>query len=51
MYPAVYRRDSNVSINFRGWAHRPLRSEGFNADQWGAADDLMLAICGERFVF
>lgn len=49
MHPVVYRRGSNVSINFRNWAHRLLWSEGFNADQWGAVDDLMLGICGDCF--
>lgn len=52
MYPVVCRRGSNASINFRGWARRLLRSEGFNANQWVPADDVihMLGISGERFV-
>lgn len=53
MYPAVYRSDSSVSINFNDWLYHLLCNEGFNVDEFWAADDLihMIGICGECFVF
>lgn len=53
MYPVVYRRGSNATINSSGWAYRLLWSGGFNTNQWEAADDLihMRGNSGECFVF
>ena len=52
MYPGVYRKGSNGSINSNGLPYRPLWSDGFNANQWLAVDDLIHTprICGVGFV-